>query len=73
MEDLEKNNKKEDLNVNILCNQNVKSVYCGNYYIYLFLLYVFVIIIFFIIIYAINKSINKSVNKIKKVKLKLKK
>ena len=63
MEDLEKNNKYEDLNVNILCNQNVKSVYCGNYYIYVFLLYVFVIIIFFIIIYAVSKSINRNNNK----------
>jgi hypothetical protein len=64
MEDLDKNNKYEDLNVNILCNQNVKSVYCGNYYMYVFLLYVFVIIIFFIIIYTVNKFINKN-NKLK--------
>jgi hypothetical protein len=61
MENLEINNKIEDLNVNVLCNKNVNSIYCSNYYLYVFLLYSFIIVI---IIYIINKFVNKKfVNK----------
>lgn len=43
-------NKKENLNINIICDENAKSVSCSNYYLYFYIIYwiVSIIIIYFI-------------------------
>jgi hypothetical protein len=43
---------EEDLNVNIICSNDAKSVLCGNYYLYFYLIYW---ILSFIFLYAIAK------------------
>lgn len=37
---------KEDLNVNIICDKNVTTVPCGNYYLYVFIFFLLLGLIF---------------------------
>jgi hypothetical protein len=45
-------NKKEDLNVNIVCDKKINSITYGNYYMYIYILYLFISLI---IVYIVTK------------------
>lgn len=47
-------NKKEDLNVNIICDKKINSISYGNYYMYMYILFLFTSIL---IVYIITKTL----------------
>ena len=56
--------EKENLNINIICDEKAKTVPCSNYYLY----FCIIMLVIFIMLYSIF-NLCKSGNKVKKTKI----